>query len=164
MNMNLPTTIHPSNDMNYATGKGYAILFLTLYASIGFATHALSNNSGEDAYPFFSWFLFVNVPPRIQTGFDVHTVEVNSSQSLRQSALFRDEGLMRRDIVALENRIGQAAKSGNAEEIRSARRSIESRLPAGTVYRVREITYDPLKYFISKSVLIESTVSEFTAP
>lgn len=139
--------------------KTVAILFLALYAGIGFSAHALSGEKGEDAYPFFSWFLFVNVPQRVQTGFDVRIGNLR----LLDSPEFRS-GLMRREAATLENRIGEAVKSGSAQRIQAARRDIESRLPAGTTYLVREITYDPLEYFTAKSTLRESIIGEFTAP
>lgn len=153
------------NDMDYATRKTFALLFLLLYAGIGFTAHAVSGDRGEDAYPFFSWFLFVNVPQRVQTGFDVQVTAIDGQPvapvSILVSDAYRNE-LRAREIVALESRLGDALKYGGTQEGTDARRALESGFTKNVTYRVREITYDPLAYFKDKTVLRETILAEFS--
>jgi len=146
-------------DMPYARARTAALIGLSIYIAVGFSAHVLSNG-GEDAYPFFSWFLFVNVPQRVQSGFDVVVVDGMGAQSLTESDAFFGDGMMR-DILALENRLGRAVKGGNPLEIAEARRELESFLSGPVTYRVREITYDPLEYFSSKAVLEATVLAEY---
>jgi hypothetical protein len=149
--------------MDFARKKAVALVCLIVYVCIGFSAHALSPES-ENAYPFFSWFLFVQVPPRVQTGFEVRVVLATSTQPIRTSADFDAHGLMQRDIIMLEARIGHAVKGGNPEEIRTAREGLEARMTSGAKYELVEITYNPLEYFKNKTTHGESVLAQFITP
>lgn len=154
--------------MNYGRTKRTLITFLISYAFIGFGAH-ITSASNEDAYPFFSWFLFVTVPPRVQSGFDIVIVSAHGQKleipafPLNRPDVFVSGGLTEGDISALAERLGRSVLGRQDREVLGVRSELETHFntPRAT-YVVREFTYDPLEYFKSKSVASTTVLAEFT--
>lgn len=152
--------------MNYLRTKKILAMFLILYAFIGFGAHTTSTAT-EDAYPFFSWFLFVTVPPRTQSGFDVMLVSVNGKRLetpaplLSRPDVFAGDGLTEQYLSALTERLAHSVRGRRSEQISETRRGLETRFSTEASYAVRAYTYDTLEYFKTKQVASSTVLAEF---
>ncbi len=155
--------------MTFARAQAIAIIFLCLYAGIGFTAH-LAAREAEDVYPFFSWFLFVTVPQRSQSSFDIRIIAVDGKELDPPQLLFQNaEAFMRPDpakrdmlALALAQALGRALRQENQIEIERFREQLASRFIIPVTYEVREIGYDPIEYFKSKSVATSTILGTFT--
>lgn len=152
--------------MSYEHTKKALLIFLVVYAFIGFGAHATSTST-EDAYPFFSWFLFVTVPPRIQSGFDIVLVSVDGERletpvSLLESPdVFLSEGIAEQNISALTERFVHAIRGRRNEDIVVLRQELEAQFNKHISYAVREYSYDTLEYFKNKRIASSTILAEF---
>ncbi len=152
--------------MNYTNAKKTIATFLILYAFVGFGAHATSVST-EDAYPFFSWFLFVTVPPRIQSGFDIMLVSVDGERLetpvhlLDRPDVFSSEGVTERELSEITQRFAHSIRGKRHEQISELRRMLEVHFSTHASYAVREYSYDPLEYFKNKKVSSSIILAEF---
>ncbi len=152
--------------MNYARTKKTLLVFLTLYAFVGFGAH-IASTSTEDAYPFFSWFLFVTVPPRTQSGFDITLVSVDGKRLETPAALlgrpdvFSSDGLTEQYLSALAERLAHSIRGRRNDQITETRRELETHFNVEASYAVRAYTYDTLKYFKTKQIASSTVLAEF---
>src|SRR3989344_4062824 len=152
--------------MSYERTKKVLTTFLVLYTFIGVGAHVTSVDT-EDAYPFFSWFLFVKVPPRIQTGFDVVLVSVDGKRLetpaplLSRPDVFGSEGLTERDLSAMTGQFARLIRGKRNEQIAEARREFEARFNTRVSYAVREYSYNTLEYFKNKNIASSTVLAEF---
>lgn len=135
--------------MPYKRAVVLVYAFLLLQASFGFTAHVLSTGP-EDAYPFFSWFLFVHVPERTQSSFEARVREVDGIELPHAPELTIVPNIMhptekmnvvRRDIQAL----GHALKTADETAIEAARMRFERHLTKSVRYEILELTFDPIE-------------------
>lgn len=155
--------------MTYTRTKYLLIIFLMLYALIGVSAH-ITSNAQEDTYPFFSWFLFVTVPARTQTGFDFMITSVNGEHFdspvslLSRPDLFSSGDLSAQRISELAQRLGQALRDNRQDTAAAARTALESHFTTPhTTYLVREFTYSPIEYFKTGATASTSVLATLTA-
>ena len=61
--------------MSYGTAKKIIVFFLVTYFAVGMLARYFRQGP-EDFYPFFSWFLFAEVPQITQEELDIHIREI----------------------------------------------------------------------------------------
>jgi len=155
--------------MSYSQAKAFVLMFLCGYAFLGILAHATSRGE-EDVYPIFSWFLFVNVPPHMQSGFDVNILSVSGkpvaqpNEILVRPEIFALNGLMTRDIISLKRDLARAVIEHRTGDIAILRARLESHFHSKTVYMLSETRYDALDYFLTKQVATSTPIVTFTTP
>ena len=88
---------HSTEFMTYKVLKTTVILFLLGYFSVGVSAYFLKKGT-EDFYPFFSWFLFNEVPKRNQVDFDLVIRQTGTEKF--ESGIFFEEA-----VGVYENRL-----------------------------------------------------------
>ena len=152
--------------MNYIRAKKILASFLVLYAFVGFTAHTMSTST-EDVYPFFSWFLFVTVPPRIQSGFDIKLVSVEGKRLESPTPLFErpdvfsGEEMSEQGLSSVTEMLARSIRGQQGERVSGVRQQLESNFTTQASYIVREYTYDPLEYFKHKSIASSTILAEF---
>ncbi len=152
--------------MNYGRTKKALVILLASYAFIGFGAHATSTGA-EDAYPFFSWFLYVTVPSRVQTGFDSMLVSVNGKRLetplplLDRPDIFSKGELTEQRLSALIEELAYAIRARQSGHTSALREKLETHFNTQASYIVREYTYDPLEYFKNKRIASSTVLMEF---
>ena len=152
--------------MSYERAKRILVVCLMLYAVIGFGAHATSTGT-EDAYPFFSWFLFVTVPPRVQSGFDIMLVSTKGKSLeapvplVSRPDIFSSEEMSEQRLSAITEMLARSIQGQEDGRISELRRQLEAPFSSQASYIVREYTYDPLLYFKTKQVASSTVLAEF---
>jgi hypothetical protein len=152
--------------MSYKTTKGTTIAFLTLYVAIGIGNHFASHGQ-EDLYPFFSWFLFVEVPNRVQENLEV---AITSAETMRLSSpveIGTLPGIFKpgTDIDHIRNlsmRLAQALSEKNSPIFDSLQRELEMNFAMPVTYQIRRVRFDVIERFKSGIVLSVEPVAEFS--
>ncbi|MEN9561391.1 MAG: hypothetical protein RIQ56_664 [Candidatus Parcubacteria bacterium] len=151
----------------YPTARNCVFVFLVTYALIGFGAHIFSKGQ-EDVYPFFSWFLFVQVPQRIQDGYEVRVTilsgEKKHSSPLLQESIGASTSLNypAREVIRLGNELGRALKQGEDARVLAYRTLLEAMLTKPCEYEVREVRYDPREYYLSKTTKETLVLARYT--
>ncbi len=152
--------------MNYERGKKAVTIFLVTYALVGVGAH-ITSTSTEDAYPFFSWFLFVTVPPRVQSGFDIMFVSIEGKRLetplplLSRPDVFLSEGISGRDLSTISERLAHSITGRRNDQITAIRGEIETHFARQASYVVRAYSYDTLEYFKSGRIATSTVLAEF---
>lgn len=155
--------------MRYQQLQQCVIIFLVLYAAIGLGARFLSTET-EDVYPFFSWFLFERVPPRVQTDMEVlvHAVGKDPFPS----------PLPFREVVALHNparskawyyttiqQLGNALEKKRADEAALLRKTFEETfIHKPVTYEVVQQTYNPIDRFLYHRIIEQRSLGVFYFP
>lgn len=153
--------------MTFKRAKSAALIFIAAYFTVGIGAH-LTAKSTEDLYPFFSWFLFSRVPPRIQSEFEIRILEINDKNinppvRLREdSEVFKSGGTSEKELHDISERLGRAALSKNEEDIALARRELESKLVKSISYEVSHIDFDILDRWQNGKVISERSLARFS--
>lgn len=145
--------------MTYTSLK-YALLgFLLLYLILGFAGHLFrEENAPDDLYPFFSWFLYVQVPNALQSGYDARALRPGHIPvSLVDAELIPETALHPSQIHERINALGRALSAKDSAAIAKTRLELESYFVQSAVYDVVKITYAPLERW-KKGIVREETV------
>lgn len=152
--------------MPYKRAVMLVYAFLLLQASFGFTAHILSTGQ-EDAYPFFSWFLFVHVPERTQSSFEARVREVDGKELPYATELTGVPNLMhptekmnvvRRDVQAL----GHALKTADNAAVEVARAHFERHLTKSARYEILELTFDPIQRVRTGAIVRSEILSVFS--
>lgn len=157
-----------SKYMTYKNLKFSVVSFLILYFVIGITAHATRRGT-EDVYPFFSWFLFVEVPPRIQSGFDIRVISIEAKaldapQSLSGTdPVFIQSGLTDKALRDISNGLGQAIMSKNEASLTMYKNLFESKLARSISYEVSAVEFNPIDRVLSKKVSARNVLGEFIA-
>ncbi len=152
--------------MIYHRDKLILIFFFLVYVMVGIGAHFFADR-GRGIYPFFSWFLFVEIPPRIQTSFELFVTEfqgepVFPAVPLKDlTSISLGMGNTKKFFYLLVDRLGRAIQDGNLKEVERIRVDLEAYLNGVSVYEVREINFNPVARFRSETVLSESSVGIF---
>ena len=152
--------------MSYIRAKKILASFLVLYAFIGFTAHTMSTST-EDVYPLFSWFLFVTVPPRIQSGFDIMLVSVQGKRLetpvplLSRPDIFSNEKISEQELSFITENLARSIWGQQGERISEVRQQLEANFTTQASYVVREYTYDPLEHFKSGRIASSTVLAEF---
>ncbi len=153
--------------MNYTNAKKVLMTCLLLYAAIGFGAHA-TRTSTEDVYPFFSWFLFVTVPPRIQSEFDIVLVSVDGNRLdtpaplLERPEVFSGGAMSLQGLSAIAEQLARSVQEQRGERTSALRRELDTHfINSRASYVVRENTYDPIEYFKNKRIASSTILAEF---
>ncbi len=136
--------------MTYARAQYALVFFLLFYSAVGFGAHFSSSSQG--VYPFFSWFLFVEIPSRVQTNFELFVTEL--SDRTVDFPLHPEElpgvlwgGVEKKNFNILVRRLGEAIKGKQAESVDELRRELELYLPGVVSYEVQEVVFNPIQRF-----------------
>lgn len=153
--------------MSYERTKRLLAGFLVLYALIGFGAH-VTHTSSEDVYPFFSWFLFVTVPPRVQAKFDFVLISVNGQNietpvsPLSRPDVFSPEGVTEQNLSELAEHLRKALQVNDTGDVTYVRGEFEKHFTVSRAsYGVRETTYNPIDYFKNGTVASSTVFAEF---
>ncbi len=155
--------------MSYGFLKKILIGTLFVYFSIGLgAQHLLTED--QKVYPFFSWYLFYEVPSRIQSDYVVYFTAVEGEELEKRTA-FIDDTLFHNinthtttDYYLMIQRLGNAIESANKKKIESEKRAFEENFTQPSVtYVIARRTIDPISYWLDKDVISEEDVAVFTS-
>lgn len=154
--------------MNYDTMKKSVLAFLAVYALIGLIAHT-TRSGNEDVYPFFSWFLFVNVPARTQSAYDIVLISAHGEKLsvpvslLERPDVFAAQGMSAQGLSVISERLGHAHRQARRADLLRTRADLETHfiIPDAT-YALREYTFDPLEYFKRGTVASTTLLAEFT--
>ena len=85
--------------MTYEHAKQTVFIFLAGYCCVGLLAHVanITHNTPEDLYPFFSWFLFVRVPSRVQFDYEARMSAGAGKSRENAGFLTADSGIVRAD-------------------------------------------------------------------
>ncbi len=157
--------------MTYEIAKRILLAFLALYALMGISAHIMSakSNSTEDLYPFFSWFLFVNVPSRAQADFEIEIVEVDNQAISPPASLenlpdvFMENNLSDRELRDLIEKLGRAVENKNTGVIILTRQKLEMHFRKKVSYNMLKLHFNPIDRLrtgkIDKKTVLASFVS-----
>lgn len=151
----------------YETAKKIAFGFIIAYFCIGVTAHATSR-SQEDVYPFFSWFLFANVPPRIQSGFEIEVTSVEgkklaSPERLAASSpLFKKGEVSEKYLGELSERLGYAVTRRDAGAIEATSKELGSRLVKPAGYQISQVTFNPIDKWARGETISRTVIASFS--
>ncbi len=133
--------------MSYITTKRCIALFLAAYFAIGVAAR-LTSSGTEDVYPFFSWFLFAEVPSRFQSSFVIMIREIDGQKQEPPAPLSQFPQLYGGggpgELFALVQAFGRSVQGHDTNAPR-IRREIETRFGRPVAYDLVAQRYDALK-------------------
>jgi len=155
--------------MSYKLLKKVVIVFLAAYFSVGLLARFLSIGT-ERFYPFFSWFLFTRVPPRIQTSFDLRIYEFEGKQFdppiffEKAGSVYKKNSRLMAEYRNLIQRLGTAAKQNRKDEITQLRRELEANfLSHPVIYDIVEIRYNIIEYWKSGHIIEAKQIAIFNS-
>lgn len=155
--------------MSYRAAKISVLLFLAVYFCTGMLAQFFAKGV-EDAYPFFSWFLFSRVPLRIQSEYAIRFLEIGGKTvdpplffKKAPGALRNKERRSPDEYYVLVQSLGGAVKRKDAEETARLRLEIEKEmLDHPAVYEISEIIFNPVELWRNGSVMEIKPLAEFT--
>lgn len=123
---------HSRERMHLSWGgkKALVALFLLVYLLGGLATRAFTDEAAQEAYPFFSWYLFADVPDQSFT----YTVDVRSLNGVtyptplswaKVPQLFNGWTQSPTHYLHLIKLLGQAVEKGDGVEVQTERTQFE---------------------------------------
>ena len=153
--------------MSYSWYKKTVISFLIIYFTIGLAARFTAKGA-EDFYPFFSWFLFSEVPSRIQQDF---TLRIHSAggQQFVPPELFENarelHNTKRRsysEYYHLIQSLGRSLVQRRDTEVARIRAQLEQRFAVHPVtYEVVRATYNPIERWKYGTVIELESIATF---
>lgn len=137
--------------MSYSSVKKCAVIFLLIYFTTGVLARLLTRGN-EDFYPFFSWFLFSDVPPRIQYGYAVRMDQIGDEKFsppvfFEKTPAFAKKSVSSGEFYNLTQLFGQSIAHHQTDETDRLRKRIEQNLPPRSVYEIVGVEYDVIKHF-----------------
>lgn len=151
--------------MTYASSRSLAVGFLALYALVGMWAH-VTRDGAEDVYPFFSWSLFAQVPPRVQDDFEVLVSEVGGkpigTTEARNVTDLVDGSVNYQMYVHRVREFGRALRDGSPD-LDAKRRAFEAMLSTDASYEVTAIRYDPVERLLAGGTISQRALGAFRA-
>lgn len=155
--------------MSYRILGQLIIVFLVVYFSVGIAARFLSRGT-EDFYPFFSWFLFTTVPPRIQTDYAIRIVEAGGKKFDPPVFFERADDVYEKgdrsvaEYSRLTRSLAMSVRGNQKEEVERLRSALERKfLVYPVVYEAVEVTFSPIERWKTGEVLGVKTLATFAA-
>lgn len=154
--------------MTYISYRNLALTFLCIYALIGAGAH-LTRTSTEDVYPFFSWSLFVQVPPREQDAFVALVVadggeRLETPVPLAHFSGFSMEGLNTSTLGAHIHQLGHALGTTDTAKAAKLQRALDERFARPVTYAIVHERFHPMEKFLFGSVSTSTVVRIFEVP
>ena len=159
--------------MSYRAAKISVLLFLAVYFCTGMLARFFSKGvkGVEDVYPFFSWFLFVEVPHRIQSEYGIRFLEIGGKTldpplffEKAVGAAYNPTRRPAEEYHHLIQLLGGAVKRKDAQETARLRAEIEKEiLDHSAVYEISEIIFNPVERWRNGSVMEIKPLAEFTS-
>lgn len=152
--------------MRYERAKRVLLGFLAAYALIGFWAH-LTSADQEDAYPFFSWLLFIRAPQHEQEIYDIRVIAVEGKKLETPRSLvdmpdvYDVSNVSYKEIPEAARNIGVAIRSNNQAMLDELLNALDASFKASAVYEVQKQTVDPLEYFLRKTAATSTTIAVF---
>jgi len=153
--------------VSYEIVKKILILFLVTYFVIGVAARFLSAGT-EDFYPFFSWFLFIRVPLRVQSDFSIQIHEFGEKKF--ETPVFVDElsGVYDTDAYSrtqyhnLIQRLALSIKRREKNQIIKLREELEKKfILRPVVYGVVERKFNTIEHWKTGAVIEIISIAKF---
>lgn len=156
--------------MSYRAAKISVLLFLAVYFCTGMLSH-FSAKGEENSYPFFSWFLYAEVPLRIQSEYGIRFLEIGGRTvdpplffEKAVGAAYNPRRLSPGGYHYLIQLLGGAVKRKDAKEIARLRTEIEKEiLDRPAVYEISEIKFNPVERWRNGTVMEIKPLAQFTS-
>lgn len=154
--------------ISYETMRAIVIASLIVYFIAGL--HERFVQHGGETYPFFSWYLFAEIPNYHLTAFTIDIYAIGDTKYdpplpfYQTAPLFLQLRQSPTEYTPIIDELGWSIirKNGDIEEIRYRLEGMFSGLSAR--YELRMIAYDPLVYWSEHKVASSTSLGFFEAP
>lgn len=153
--------------MSYPLFKFLLLAGLVTYFVVGVSARVLTEGD-EDTYPFFSWFLFSKVPPRIQDDYLIKILEYRGQTQTPPLLVEKTPGIFNSarslaEYFQMTRNLGVAVKRGDTKEISRYRTHIENNLFSSQKlkYQVLEVRYNLIDRYRNGSLLSSQEIAVF---
>ena len=158
--------------ISYEVKKTMVVITLVFYCAAGIFIRLYRDEQHHQIYPFFSWYLFANIPiPNQQVTFTMDILSLGSQTYnpplpfSQTSSIFQKLRQSPTEYTALIVMLGQSILSGDANSISQSRQKLEKIfLGTSARYEILRVNYDPVAYWENGTYTSESVIGTFQTP